>query len=281
VTRFATPHFAGRDLSATVSAIEISPALSFAITPDLSIGLGYRITAAASVLSEGSLQGEQLVGADTTMRGWGFQSMDAGLAYRVNDRLRLGLLYRSRMTVDVSGTRSVTVAGAEASGAVAWEAKSTLGTPHTLRVGAAAELLPETLTMALELTYRAYASMLPRVPTTLTSSTGATQSSVDRPDLRDVVGVGLGLEARPIPELSLRLGYHESGSPTSPDHPAWNAPPPGPIRTFTWGAGVSLARWDAGVAAMYTFGSGEAAGALPGHYAATALTLAASVTYRR
>lgn len=281
VTRFATPHYAGRDLSSTLSAVEISPALSFALTRDLSLGLGYRITAAASVVREGALQGEQLVLHDTTMRGWAFQSMDAGLAYRVHDRLRLGLLYRSRMTVDVSGARTVTVAGAATPDAVSWEAKSTLATPHTLRVGAAAELLPDTLTMALELTYRAYASMLPRAPTTLTSATGQTQSSVDRPALRDVIGVGFGLEARPIPELSLRLGYHEAGSPTSPDKPAWTAPPPGPTRTFTWGAGVSLARWDAGVAAMYTFASGEGGGALPGAYAANALTLAASVTYRR
>jgi long-subunit fatty acid transport protein len=275
---FATPHFAGHDLSATVSAIEISPALSFAVTRDLALGLAYRVTAAASLHREGSLQGGQLVSADTTMRGWGFRSMSAGIAYRVHDRLRLGLLYRSRAAVDVSGTRAVTVGDEAAPDAVSWDAKSTVATPHTLRIGAAAELLPETLTVALELGYRAYGSMLPRVSTTLTSSTGATKVEFDRPDLRDEVGVGFGLEAKPIPELALRLGYHESSSPTSPDKPSWSAPPPGARRTFTWGAGVSLPRWDAGLAGMYTFASAETSG---GTYATNALTLALSVTYRQ
>jgi long-subunit fatty acid transport protein len=270
------------EIKGSIAAFEITPAVSFAILPNLSVGLGYRVSigmqSASLVQAVPGPTGQPvLVPAEISLKGVNFAAMDAGLYYQPLKELGFGFAYRSKMSASLSGTTTMNGASLDT--------KSSFTTPHTFRVGTAVHLIPDHFMATLELKYLMYKDAMTTVDTTIAQPGGKSVKQTTTYDFHDVYMLSMGFEARPIPMLALRVGYSESPSATPPERPQLLMPAPAPLRTFHFGAGLRLTNWDIDLGGMYTLCSAETADVIapsvPGTYVFNALFLASSVTYRR
>jgi long-subunit fatty acid transport protein len=272
----------GNEINGAIAAFEVTPAVSFAILPNLSIGLGYRVSVAMQSASlvqavPGPTGEMTLVPAEISLKGVNFAAMDAGLYYQPIKEVGFGFVYRSKMSASLSGTTKM--GGAEL------DTKSSFTTPHSFRLGTAVHLVPDRVMATLEFRYLMFKDAMTTVDTTVTTQAGKATTQTQTYDFKDVYGVAFGVEVRPISLLALRLGYSETTSATPLDRPQLLMPAPAPLRTFHVGAGVRLEHWDIDLGAMYTLCSADTGDVIPpsvpGTYVFNSLFLASSVTYRR
>lgn len=270
------------EIKGSIAAFEVTPAVSFAILDNLSIGVGYRVSIAMQSASlvqpiTGPTGQPALVPVEISLKGVNFAAMDAGIYYQPLKELGFGFAYRSKMAASLSGT--TTMAGGSL------DTKSSFTTPHTFRVGTAVHLIPDQFMATFEFKYLMYKDAMKTVDATITQPDGKSSTQTTTYDFRDVYNIAVGFEARPIPMVALRLGYSESPSATPPDRPQFLMPAPAPLRTFHFGAGLRLTNWDLDLGGMYTVCSAETQDVIPpsvaGTYVFNALFLASSVTYRR
>jgi long-chain fatty acid transport protein len=262
----------GQDLSLRVMLLEASPAVSFSIFDNLSIGLGYRITHARQTRHQPLPTGGA---SDLSLSGTNFAGVHVGLHYQPSEAWDLGFSYRNKVTTKMKG--KTTMNGTD------FDTTAHFGVPHTLRLGAAHALLDQkALLLSLDLKYLLYAGSNKQIELTIVTPEGS-NTTVTPLNWKNVASASLGAEYRVSPLVAVRAGYFVSGSATPEDHVNPFTPPPGIIHSVHAGAGLSLSPWDlnAGLAYAINGQDVQAAGVVPGHYEANAMFLGISASYHQ
>ena len=261
----------GQDLSASLTQLEVAPAVSFKVFDMLSLGLSYRITYTRQSEHQGGATGP----VDVSLDGINALGVQAGVYFRPLDMLHLALTYRSRVDTSLSGTTET--AGAK------YDTTSSFNAPNVFRLGASVALPVIPVTVAADLKYHLYADSHESVDTTVNGAMGPT-TSTRRLDWRDSLGLGLGAEVMLISILAIRAGYSytQSATPESTAGPFWT--PPGDIHGVHFGLGVHLKLVEVGVGGMYALSNKTLAAnpaaptVIPGEYELETLLLGLSGT---
>lgn len=269
----------GMDISSGAAMFEASPGVAYSITDQIAVGLSYRATymyqsATMPVLPPGA-PAPVLVEQD--LSGFNFLGAQLGLFARVAEQTRLGLAYRNKVTVDLSGT--TTMAGTE------MDTQSEFSSPHTFKLGIAQGLLEEALLLALDLKYLLYKDSGENQSVTTTSPDGTEATQTAILDWNNAFALGFGGEYRFAPDgLAVRLGYGLSQSATSEDYPQPFLLPPGFMHSIHTGLGITVSDIDLDLGGYYGWAKSTVdapvAPAQPGDYSAGFATVALSGTYR-
>ena len=269
------PAFSGNDLSMGAALFEAAPGVSYAITKDIALGLAYRATY--------MFQSSKQMGADMDLSGFNFLGAQLGLWARVAESTRLGLTYRSKVVVKLSGETT--------SGGLDMDTETKFRTPHSFKLGVAQGLAQDRLLLALDLKYMLYKDSGKRQVVDTTSPDGSVQSVPIEMDWRNTITAAAGVEYQFMPKLLAgRVGYSLSQSATSEDHPQPFLPAPGLIHSLHAGLGTSFSSLDVDLGGYYMWGSKKLTApeatppALPafvsGTYSEKAVAVALSGTYR-
>lgn len=269
----------GENLSVAAATFEASPAVSYAVTDRISLGLGYRVTYMTQDVHQvtpavGPGGEPVLVTSDMSLSGLDFLGVHAGVLARVADGTRLGFTYRNKVTIDLEG--EFESAGTEL------DASSEFAAPHTFKLGLAQELWDAQLMLAVDLKYALYAESSETTSTTV-EGIGTTETPLD---WKNSFAAGLGAEYRLANDgPRLRLGYGATQSATSDEYPQPFLAPPGFIHSVHAGAGVQVAALELDLGGFYMWSGSEVepaadSGAEAGEYAINAYVVALSANYR-
>jgi long-subunit fatty acid transport protein len=259
----------GQDATLTAFAVETSPGVSFAVTPDLAIGVAYRVT------YTGLQTGAPLLSTyeHQSVSGLNFLGAQVGALYRPAAPLRLGFSYRTKISTDLSGATSFNGMSLPTTSSIAW--------PHQFRAGAALSLLDGALLCAVDGTYSMFSDSTQQLAIVEQYPAGP-QTTTQPLDWVDAFGVGLGVQYRIVPQLALRIGTSVGRSSTGERAAAYFFVPPGIAQTFHAGAGLRLDRWAFDVGAYYESHSRDVPDdtiANPGRYAVHGAAASVSATY--
>jgi long-chain fatty acid transport protein len=258
----------------TLGALEFSPGVSIGITENLSLGLGYRIS---YLMQEGGFRlpadptnpASPIVDSTLDLSGTNFTGAHVGLYYRPIKTLKLGLAYRSKVTTELEG--KMKALGQE------FDAKSDFSFPHGFKIGAAYEVIPDTLTLALDIRYLLHAEANKKSVIEVPPQ----PPMVEDLDWKNSINVGIGAEYNVTPMVPVRAGYALTTSATPDDKPGPFFVPPGVLNSVHLGAGLNFEKFDVDVGGYHTWGGSDAdkAAALPGRYELKNYVLALSLTY--
>ena len=259
----------GGDLKAELGAMELSPTLTYSITEKLAVGVGYRVTYAMQKLEQPGIPG-MAPGAEIDLSGLNFAGFHAGVYFRPIDSVKLGFAYRSKVTVELDGTTRV--AGQEI------DTTSEFAFPHAFKLGAAVEVLEDSLVLAAELRYLMHSEANERIVTETDMG-----DVVQTLDWEDSTGFGVGAEYFVLPILPVRAGYLVTMSATPEERPAPFFPAPGAQQSIHLGAGVRLPNVDLDIGGFYSWGGKDVSDpeppALPGEYTMNVVAASVSATY--
>jgi len=268
----------GGTLKAVLGGMEVSPTLTYSITEALAVSAGYRVTYAFQELEQ---PGIPMVapGVKLDLSGTNFAGFSAGVYFRPIERLKLGLAYRSKVTVELDGT---TTFEPPPEAAAELETTSEFAFPHAFKLGAAFEILEDSLILAVESRYLMHAEANEQIVTE--TPMGETVQALE---WEDSISFGLGVEYFALPILPLRAGYLVTMSATPEERPAPFFPAPGPLQSVHLGAGVRLPSIDLDLGGFYSWGGKDVANPAdapavpPGEYTMQVAAISASVTYHR
>jgi long-subunit fatty acid transport protein len=275
------PALGGNDLSTGAALFEASPGVSYAITKDIAVGLAYRATymyqSTKAVNVDVSTGAPVFVPMEMDLSGFNFLGAQLGFWARLAESTRLGLTYRSKVVVKLSGDTT--------SGGMDMDTETKFRTPHSFKVGVAQGLLADRLLLALDLKYMLYEDSGKRQVVETTLPDGTVQSGPIEMDWRNTVTAAAGVEYQFVPKLLAgRVGYSLSQSATSEDYPQPFLPAPGLIHSLHGGLGTSFSSFDVDLGGYYMWGikslTAPVLPAAPGEYAARAVAFALSGTYR-
>ena len=263
----------GAEMSSGAAMFEASPGVSYSITDDVALGLSYRATYMTQTV-------KTPVPAPTEqeLSGFSFLGAQLGLWARVAEQTRLGVAYRSKVTVDLSGT--TTTGGAD------YDTESKFSSPHQFKLGIAQGLLEEKLLLALDLRYSLYKKSNQNQTITMTVPGVGDQAQIVQLDWKNTFTAATGVEYRFAPDgVAVRLGYSLSQSATPKDRPQPFFLPPGFMHSIHTGVGTTLSNLDLDLGGYYgwskkTVDSPAEDTIAPGTYKAHFATVAISGTYR-
>lgn len=270
----------GQQLKVQVAVSEVSPVVTYSVLPNLAVSVGYRLTIVSEKMSTPVATPAGLAIADVDMSGMSYFGVQAAVYYRPIDRLRLGAVYRSKVTASLDG--GTTVAGARS------DSSTKLSNPHGFKLGAAFDAIPDRLLVALDLKYLLYSESSKEMVTTM-STPGGNVDSTQRLDWKNAFSGYFGLEFLAKPMLPIRAGYNLTTSATPKSRPSPLMMPPGIVHGPSAGVGLRLAQLDFDLGGYYSLGKTSVsgsdlapdAGVLPGEYGTTFWMVAVSATYRR
>ncbi|MBN1605364.1 MAG: outer membrane protein transport protein [Polyangiaceae bacterium] len=276
------PALGGNDLSNAAALFEAAPGISYAFTKDIAVGLAYRATymlqSLKAVNVDMSTGAPVMVPMEMDLSGFNFLGAQLGLFARVAESTRLGLTYRSKVVVDLSGDTTP-------EGGVAMDTETKFRTPHTFKVGVAQGLLQDRLLLALDLKYMLYKESGKQQVVETTLPDGTMQTLANEMDWDNTLTASAGVEYQFMPEqLAGRVGYGISQSATSEKHPQPFLPPPGILHSLHGGLGTTFSSFDVDLGGYYMWGSKSLSApeppALPGEYGVRGFLFALSGTYR-
>jgi len=261
----------GGELKTTAVALEVSPAVSFAITKDLSVAVGYRATYAMLDTVQSTPSQKQ----ETSVSGTNWLGVQVGAFYRPFPALRLGLQYRALVADDLSGNTTTT-------GSAPQPTTSQLSIPHSLRGGVALSLLDDTLLLAVDGQWTNFSSSWQKLVVVEQQPNTAPSTSTEQLNWIDAFLFQVGAEYRVHPMVPLRVGYEIERSQVSSQSAYYFFPPPGVIQAVHVGAGLILPphlNFDLG--AYYEFGGQEddvTKQGNPGYYGLKGIAVVLSAT---
>lgn len=268
--------FGGLKLNAQLAAIEVAPGASFAITDYLAVGVTYRVTYMAFNMEQPNLTAAgTMAQSKTDLSGLGFLGAQVGLFARATETTRLGLTYRSKVSVNMKGDTEM--------GGQKMHTELKFAAPHTFKLGIAQSLLENRLTLALDLKLALYKESSKELALKVDVPGLGTQTQSQPLKWKNVFGFYAGAEYRFAPEgPAARLGYSMAQSATPTDYASPVLPPPGLQHAVHAGAGMSVANVDIDLGGYYLFGSkkSQPSGGAPGDYGMNAVLVALSGTYR-
>jgi long-subunit fatty acid transport protein len=264
---------------------EGGPALAFRLPWRIDVGVAYRVTWVKGTLKSydpASLAAGAPLYTETTMSGTDFTGFKIGAQANPVGRLRLGLVYRTPITVNLSGKTTITD---PASGATVAEMDITAKVKNVdkLLAGVSYEWIAGVLLTALDYERQFYSRS--RDIEVVSAAGGASNPQ----HFHDSNIVRLGGELRVRPSLPVRLGVGFFDD--FRDHAYLNAGSggaPAPTYLVSAGAGWSFRRaLDLDFAYTVMFGSGTlgvaglSATGMPGKYSATTHAFSLNVAYHR
>lgn len=267
----------GFDLSATLSVIELSPAVAVAVTDWLALGAAYRISRFGYQADTPTLAPSPpapagtFVATETELSDWNFLGLHLGALIRPAAHTRIGVAYRSKITAELEGT--TTVADQEL------DTSMEFSVPHVFKLGLAQGLAGERLLLALDLRYALFRDANEAL-VVRTEGSGDERAELD---WKDSLGLYLGGEVRVVPDrFLLRAGYSLATSATPEETAMPVMPPPGLQHGAHLGAGVALGGLSLDLGGYYLFGGADAEpdAGIPGRYRMDGILASLSATYR-
>ncbi len=218
--------------------VDYSPVIALKINDRLSVGGGFIAGQAKTKQIIQTAYGSNGYVTDE-IEGWGYSGL-VGALCKVNEHLKIGVVYRGRMDTIQKGQREMTVWPS------ARDSKANVHFPATAGIGVA--LTPdEKITLAFDADWNEW-SYLDKV---VTKIEGATPDMTSIVDGNDTVDYRFGLEFRPDRTTALRCGFMYIPAaipgmyilPAKPDYE----------RTYavTFGAGKSWKKLELGLLYMY------------------------------
>lgn len=261
----------GQDLDLVVALGEVAMPIAFQINEALQIGASFRLGFA--------LQQSDVLNPASGMReeqdsfAFGAPGLQLGLTYRPIPILSLAVTYRSKMKFEPEGELT--------SAAGTFDVDSEWYSPHALRFGTALSLMEERLLLAFDLKFQFYDESHNVIPTRVEGEPVPRMLVLN---WKDTTTVMLGGEYKFTEQWAGRLGYAVGTSATAEATASAFFPPPGVLHAFTAGAGVTLDRWELGLALAYSFSNYEltqpSVNGAPGDYGADQFYVALSGVYR-
>jgi long-chain fatty acid transport protein len=224
---------------------EITPGIGIDLTDDLRLGLGYRATYGSANRLRQKESGLKEV--EFNMSGFDFFGFRAGLQWEPTDEVQLGVTYRTRVDVELTGDEGEFL-GAEFSN---WRGDFTI--PSRLKMGGRWDI--GSLAIAQDLEY-AFTS---QNEVTKIKADGFSGSLTSRFDWSDAIASRTGLEYGLMDDaIKPRVGYMFDGQFTNETYPTQFGTPPGNTHSITAGCGFEFENWETSVGYAYRFGSGQA-----------------------
>jgi long-chain fatty acid transport protein len=280
---YGVPGLPPRAFGQTIYDFEAGPALAVRLPWRIDLGVAYRVTWIRGNLKgydAASLAGGAPMYTETNLSGTDFTGFKIGVQANPVGRLKLGLTYRTPITVDMSGTTKLMDA---ATGTTVAEMDVTTRVRNADKVlaGVTYEWIAGVLLTSLDYERQFYSRSRDIV---LVSPAGSTTTPQH---LRDNNIVRLGGELRIRPDLPVRLGvgFFDDFRDKAYVNAAGGGAP-GPTYLISAGAGWAIARTldlDFSYTLMLNSGTLGAAGldptGMPGKYSLTTHTFALSLGY--
>ncbi len=282
---YGVPGLPPRPFGLAMYDVEAGPALAFRLPWRIDFGVAYRVTWIRGSLKgydPSSLAGGSPAYAETSMSGTDFTGFKVGVQANPVGRLKLGLAYRTPITVDLAGKTRV-MDGATGTTLSEMDVTARVRNVDKLLAGATYEWIAGVLLTSLDYERQFYSRSRDIV---VASDAG----SVSNPQhFRDGNIVRLGGEFRARPGLPLRLGvgvfddFRESAYVNAATGGA-----PAPTYLVSAGAGIAITRAldvDFSYTLMLNSGTLEAAGlastGTAGKYSATTQAFALNLGCHR
>jgi long-subunit fatty acid transport protein len=168
------------------------------------------------------------------------------------------------------------------------DTSSKMSCPHGFKVGAAVDVIPDKLLLALDLKYLLYGESSKEMVTKTTTPAGEVTTTTQRLDWKDAISGYFGAEYMVTSKFPIRVGYEFTTTATPTSRPNPLMMPPGIVHGPTAGAGLHLSHLAFDLGVSYSWGSKDVAasdlavdaGVAPGKYSTTLLIIAASATYQ-
>lgn len=278
---------------ASLGLLEAAVPVSIKLLDNLSLGLMWRVTymtqsvstPASTMVYPGVLvdkASNTVVNAKFDVTGVNFAGFELGLLYKPLPYLRVGLSYRSKVTVDGHGTARTKLGTTES----VLDVQQGYSNPHAFRAGFALSLLNDKLLIAEDLKYLLYADAFKQLPTTTTDQkTGKSMTTLQNAYWMNSFSVHLGVEYKVASAVAVRLGYALVKSATNADYALAFFPPPGYSHQIMAGVGIrALDQLNVDLAGGYIVLASHVDTATKdnagvGNYASRGFAVSTSVTY--
>lgn len=199
-------------LMSEIKAVNINPALSYKVSPALSVGVGLSLQYLEAELTNASALGVSKLKADDI--GYG---INVGAMFAVSPSTRIGVAYRSSIDYNLEG--SVAFTGAPAANA---QASADLRTPESVSLSFFTALTPKWDLMG-DVTWTRWSRIVSIVPTCMQASAVVCAGGAGSPVLgatlpthwKDTWRVGLGANYKYDSRLKLRMGVAYDPTPTN------------------------------------------------------------------
>lgn len=246
--------------------LELSPGVAFQIPsyPELSIGLGYRITIVQlerfQQTVDSAFPDAPDTGIDFELSGASFGGFRLGVQWRALKYLQVGVSYRHKTETTVDGDGIVV--GSD------WDYVSTKFTlPSRLALGLRSDFADFGVALDIEYALNSqndHAFILVGPDRAAANACRETDMEPDNDDCldnvsdwTDAITIRAGLEYRLLEgQLPIRVGYIWDQTTSSSSYPSAFGTPPGPTHVITLGTGWNTPTWSIDVA--YAFRQGSA-----------------------
>ncbi|NLE48637.1 MAG: hypothetical protein GX614_09565 [Sandaracinaceae bacterium] len=239
-----------RDISARFFSFEASAAAAIRLHDRFFLGFGLRVPYA----QQGAALYQELFPATG---GWGYIEQDlAGVGYpggrfgihiRAHEKLTLGVSYRTKIAVPMSGTATVDLGGGMRIEDIEMETR--WHSPHALQAGLAFRTYGGQALLAADYRLQLHQA----VNQVQYFETSLLREPIEAPFyFNNVHALRLGMEIAPNPRLALRAGISRGLSATSKEGLQFFTPPPGPSGSMSFGVGLRFRQADLDMGLVYT-----------------------------
>lgn len=234
-----------QDIKITIAMLELAVPVSIRLLDNLSLAASWRGTYLMQTAHQPVPTPGGLVPVDQDLSGFNYTGLQVGLYYRPLSLVRVGLSYRSKVTVDTEGKTKM--------GGQELVTKSSFAAPHTLRAGASVTLLGEDLLVAADLRYQFFKDSNPEIVTTTEMPTvdQVTQTPLH---WKNAMIIGIGAEYKVLPYLAARVGYSLTQSASNTETASFAGMSPGILHGAHVGGGLTLGSLGVDLAFCYIAG---------------------------
>lgn len=239
-----------RDISARFFAFEASAAASLRLHERLYLGFGLRVPYAqqgAALYQELFPETEGWGMVEQSLAGVGYPGGRFGLHIKAHEKLTLGVTYRTKTVVPMSGIAAVDLGDGVRIEDIEMETR--WYSPHALQAGLAFWAYGRRAMIAADYRLQLHQSVN-RVQYFETSLLG---EPIEAPFyFNNVHALRIGMEIFPNQRLALRAGLSRGISATSKEGLQFFTPPPGPSGSMSFGVGLRFPNVDLDMGFVYT-----------------------------
>ncbi len=175
--------------------------------------------------------------AKLDVNGWNAGGLQLGVLYKPLSSLRFGFTYRSKVTVNGSGT-TTTMNPADGM-TLKLDTRAPFTSPHTFRGGVAWTTLQDKLLFAADFKYLLYAEAYKSITTTVVMN-GRPMDTVTVTNWQNAYAIQAGVEYKAFDDTSFRAGYTMVMSATPKDYAKAGMAPPGASHGVSVGVGSTV-----------------------------------------
>jgi long-subunit fatty acid transport protein len=225
--------------------VEAAEAVSVRVLDNLSLAAMWRITYMTQSISTPVPTGgppagilinqarTDAINGNISATGMNFGGFQFGVLYKVVPSFRLGLTYRTKVTVDASGTTTTSLGSTP----LVLPTRTSFTSPHTFRAGFAWSVLNDKLLFAADFKYLMYAEAFKDI-TVVTVMNGKESVKVTPLNWKDCYNIQLGAELKLSDTFAVRAGYIMATTATPKEYAQPYMAPPGASHLASAGLGI-------------------------------------------